>query len=272
MSYLAPVLDWAAHRGRKFGKIGAGRPGRLNVAQLRRVHDPASDDPTIKGKRERVLSAEEIAAILPLLQYPAPERIRRENIHPVDDYGPIAMRFLLLTLARREEAADACWGDIDFVNGVWVKPEVKDTTGEERSQRLPLSQAALNLLKSLPGYEREDKEAFIFPNRDGGKLDNWDRIGEQIQVGSETSDWTRHDLRRTGATLLHELLVPIQTVEEILDHTNRFANAEVSGSAGHYVVATRIMNDVEDPKVIALNKLSAALDHIAANVSPSKPA
>lgn len=272
ISYLSPVLDWAAHRGRKFGKIGAGRATRLDAAELRRIHDPASDDPTIKGKRERVLKAEEIAAIFPLLQYPAPEKIRRRNMLPKNDYGPVAMRFLLLTLARREEVANARWRDIDFLNGVWTKPEVKDTTGEGRSQRLPLSQAAMDLLKSLPGHSKGDAAAFVFPNRDGGKLDNWNRIGEQIQEGSSTRDWTRHDLRRTGATLLHELLVPIQTVEEILDHTNRFANAEVSGSAGHYVVATRIMNDVEDPKVIALNKLSAALDHIAANVSPSKPA
>lgn len=268
LSYLSPVLDWAAHRGSKFGKIGAGRPTRLNVAELRRVHDPASDDPTIKGKRERVLNAEEIAAIVPLLQYPAPEKIRRRNMLPKNDFGPAAMRFLLLTLARREEVANACWQDIDFLNGIWVKPEVKDTSGEGRSQRLPLSQAALDLLKSLPGHSKGDGSAFVFPNRDGGKIDNWNRIADQIQKGSNTSGWTRHDLRRTGATLLEELLVPIQTVEEILDHTNRFAKTEASGSAGHYMVVTRIMNDTVDPKVAALTKLSAALDHIVATVKP----
>lgn len=272
LSYLSPVLDWAANRGRKFGKIGAGRPKRLNVAELRRIHDPASDDPTIRGKRERVLNAEEIAAIVPLLQYPAPEKIRRRNILPKNDFGPAAMRFLLLTLARREEVANSRWQDIDFLNGVWVKPEVKATSGESRSQRLPLSQAALDLLKSLPGHSKGDGSAFVFPNRDGGKIDNWNRIADQIQKGSKTSGWTRHDLRRTGATLLEELLVPIQTVEEILDHTNRFAKTEASGSAGHYMVVSRIMNDTVDPKVAALTKLSAALDHIVATVKPSNPA
>lgn len=272
LSYLSPVLDWAAHRGRKFGKIGAGRPVRLNVAELRRIHDPASDDPTIKGKRERVLNAEEIAAIVPLLQYPAPEKIRRRNILPANDFGPVAMRFLLLTLARREEVANARWRDIDFRNGVWTKPEVKDTKGEGRSQRLPLSDAALDLLKALPGCSKGDCSAFVFPNRDGGKIDNWNRITDQIQKGSNTCGWTRHDLRRTGATLLEELLVPIQTVEEILDHTNRFAKTEASGSASHYMVVTRIMNNTVDPKVAALTKLSVALDHIVATVKPSRPA
>lgn len=271
IAYLSPVLDWAGHRGKRFGKIGAGRKVRLNVAELRRIHDPSTTDPTIKGKRERVLSVEEIAAIMPLLTYPAPTKIRRRNILPENDFGPVAMRFMMLTLARREEVASARWQDIDFVNGVWFKPDVKDTTGQPRSQRLPLSDAALQTLRSLPGARIADTDSFIFPNRDGGKLDNWNRIAAQIQRGSNTAGWTRHDLRRTGATLLKELQVPIQTVEAILDHSNPFANADVSGSAGHYMVATRILNDVEDPKVAALNKLSAALDHIVSaslNVAP----
>jgi integrase len=270
LSYLSPVLDWAAHRGKKFGKIGAGRLTRLDVVELRLIHDPSCDDPTIKGKRERVLTAQEIANIVPLLKYPTPETIRRRNVLPKNDYGPAAMRFLFLTLARREEVANARWRDVDFLNGVWTKTEVKDTSGEGRSQRLPLPQAALDLLQSLPGCSKSEGNAYVFPNRDGGKLDNWNRISEQIQMGSNTRDWTRHDLRRTGATLLEELLVPIQTIEEILNHTNRFANAGVSGSAGHYMLVTRIMNETEDPKVIALNKLSAALDHIVETVKTSK--
>ncbi|SFF11556.1 protein of unknown function [Sulfitobacter brevis] len=262
MSYLSPVLDWAANRGKKFGKIGAGRSIRLEVVDLRRIHDPATTDPTIKGKRERVLSVQEIAAIYPLLKYPAPEEIRRRNILPENDFGPIAMRFMLLTLARREEVSTARWCDFDFANGVWVKPDVKDTTGQGRSQRLPLSRAALDVLQALPGFSAPLSNAFVFPNRDGGKIDNWNRIAEQVHRGSNTTNWTRHDLRRTGATLLEELQVPVQTIEAILDHTNRFANAGVSGSAGHYMIATRILNGTEDPKVAALNKLSAILDEI----------
>lgn len=272
LSYLSPVFDWAAHRGRKHHKIGKRRLVKLNAPDLRLIHDPATDDPTIRGKRERVLSVKEIIAIYPLLQYPAPQKIRRRNILPKNDFGPVAMRFLLLTLARREEVAKARWRDIDFTNGVWFKPEVKDTKGEVRSQRLPLSQAALDLLKTLPGFSKGDDDAFVFPNRDGGKLGNWNRIAEQVQTGSKTSGWTRHDLRRTGSTILKELLVPIHIVDEILDHTDPFANADVSGSAGHYMVATKILNGVEDPRVAALNKLSAVLDHITATETRAKSA
>lgn len=272
IAYLAPVLDWAAHRGTKYSKIGAGRSVRLDATNIRLIHDPATSDPSITGKRDRVLTFEEIASIYPLLRYPTPEILARRKVPVEKDFGPIALRFLLLTLARREEVAAARWGDFDFQNGVWIKRDVKDTKGKKRTQRLPLSDAALNLVKALPGYSKADPLAFVFPNHDGGRLDNWNRVAAQVQKGSRTEGWTRHDLRRTGATILEELRIPIQTIDEILDHTNRFAHASVSGSASHYMIATRIMLDLIDPKVEALNKLSEALDHISASAAKFSPA
>ncbi len=117
LSYLSPVFDWAAHRG-KFAKIGAGRNRRLNTSVVRLVHDPATDDPTITGKRTRVLSVVELAMILPLLTYPAHPRLHRRGIALERDYGPSAVKFLFLTLARIEEVSTACWQDFDFINGV----------------------------------------------------------------------------------------------------------------------------------------------------------
>lgn len=266
MSYLAPVLDWAAHRG-KFVKIGAGRLPRLATPVLRRVFDPSSNDPTIERVRRRVLSIEELAAVLPLLVYPAPEKLRRRNLLPLNDFGPVAMKFLFLTLARREEVATARWRDFDFRNGVWTKPTVKAMGGGDREQSLPLSQAALALLKGLPGYAQGSPDDYVFPNGRGGPLDNWDRISAAIYDASGTTGWTRHDVRRTSATLLEELDVSIHIVDDILAHTNRFRNAAVSGSAGHYMIATRILNTTEDPKQAALNKLASAYDLIVIEAS-----
>lgn len=97
LSYLSSVCDWAAQRG-KFAKIGAGRKRRVNTPIVRLVHDPSTDDPTITRKRTRVLSVGELAAILPLLTYPAHPRLRRYGIAPEQDYGPIAVKFVFLTL------------------------------------------------------------------------------------------------------------------------------------------------------------------------------
>jgi integrase len=266
LAYLSTVLDWVAHRG-KFTKIGAGRKHRLTAPVVRMVHDPSTDDPTITGKRERVLSVLELIAILPLLTFPAHPTLRRRNIILAKDYGPIAVKFLFLTLARREEVSTACWKDFDFINGVWHKPDTKTSDGQIiRGQALPLSKAALDLIRSLPAYGKADPATFVFPNRDGGAQDNWQRVTNQIQNVSVTSDWTRHDIRRTGSTLLKELGVPIETIDAILNHTNPLANANVSGSAGHYLIATRILTEVEDPKAAALNKLAEAYAVILAQV------
>lgn len=105
--YLGPVLDWAA--GRKgFSKIGAARSPRLEVISLATTHDPATDDPTITGKRKRVLSEPELKAILPLLVYPAP-RIGKLTLQPELDFRPIAVRFMLFTAARLEEVCEMRW-------------------------------------------------------------------------------------------------------------------------------------------------------------------
>lgn len=64
--YLGPVLDWASGN-KKYAKIGASRSPMLIVANLANTHDPATDDPTITGKRKRVLSEAELRAVLPFL-------------------------------------------------------------------------------------------------------------------------------------------------------------------------------------------------------------
>jgi integrase len=131
------VFDWASGRG-KFARLGAGREPPLPVLDVRTTFDPAREDPTIRGERDRVLSEEELGRLLPLLVYPAPTALGA-YADPAQDYRPIALRFLLLTAARREEVVTMRWGDVDLASGVWTKPHVKSTRGGPRKQVLPLS-------------------------------------------------------------------------------------------------------------------------------------
>lgn len=269
LAYLAPVCDWAAHRG-SYAKVGAGRPEKLKAPDVHLVHDPATGDPSIKGIRDRVLSENELASVLPLLTYPVILQLRRRNVAPEKDFGPIAMRFLFLTLCRVSEVSNARWRDIDFRSGVW-KRRVKATEGGDRDDYLPLSQAALNLLNELPGRASDAPDAYIFPSRDGGKLSNWDRISRSVFHVSNTEEWTRHDIRRTGATLLKELRVPVETIDAILAHLNPLANSGASGSAKHYISAMRVIGGIEDPRSEALNKLSEAYEVICSSADPFAP-
>nr|WP_319515788.1 integrase family protein [uncultured Cohaesibacter sp.] len=261
MSYLSSVLNWAAHRGRQYKKCGAGRLHRLDVADMSKIVDPSNDDPSITGRRERVLQEGEIAAIYPLLTYPPHPDLRRPKIPLEKDFGPIALRFLLLTLSRREEVTEARWEHIDFKKGIWFKPNTKSKEAI-RTQTLPLSVAALELLRSLPGSDQDDPSAFVFPNRDGGKLGNWGRISKQVQEASKTSGWTRHDLRRTGSTLLKELMVPLHVIDEILDHKNPLSSSDTSGALINYLVTMPILTRRENPIVSALNILQEAFEAV----------
>ena len=182
--YLRPVLKWAAKRD-------------LAPEELARIEPPAK-----VGRRARVLSREELAVLLPVL---------RASDRPYAD----ALRFLLLTLARREELGVARWRDVCLDAATWTLPKTKN--GEVHV--VPLSRQALALLvarkpaKASPG-------ALVFANSEGGQLHNWDRETKRIMETSRTAGWTRHDLRRTGATMLGEMGVMPDLIEACLNHVS----------------------------------------------------
>jgi len=258
--YLMPVLDWAAGR-KSHAKVGASRNPKLNVVSLANLHDPATSDDTTKGKSERVLMQQELEAILPLLIYPAPE-ILKMGLSPEQDYRPIALRFLIYTAARREELVTMRWRDVDFTNGIWHKPKVKATKGGPRGQDLPLSKAALDILKSLPGSGAKLPDAYVFPNARGGTLGNWERFQTVIENASGTTGWHRHDLRRTAATIMKSLKVSPSTIEQILAHKDPLRSEGVGGSASHYMSLAKVLTNVRDHQEEALSVLAEALDLI----------
>ena len=263
-AYLSPVLDWAAGR-KSFSKIGASRSPRLAVASLSTTHDPATDDPTIVGKRTRVLAEAELAAVLPLLTYPA-QKLGSLRLEGMRDFRPIAMRFMLFTAARLEEVCSMRWRDLDRTNAVWRKPSVKSTKGGPRGQALPLSDAAMDILRGLPGWKSAGPREQVFPNGKGsGPLDNWTRFQKALHEESGTAEWYRHDLRRTAATIMHSLKVPASTIEQILAHADPLRGEQVGASASHYIQLSRVLRNTKDPQEEALATLAEALSHIERN-------
>jgi integrase len=258
-AYLSPVLDWVANR-KRFRKVGYGRRVLLPVVDLSETHDPASDDDRIKGHRDRSLSQAELAALLPFLVYPAPERLGMMT-KPAFDVRPIAIRFLLLTAARLDELVQMRWRDFREAEGNWHKPHVK-SRGESRGQTLPLSNAAIALLQSLPGYEDRNPDQVVFPNSEGNPIENWDRITRAIMRESGTSDWHRHDLRRTAATIMEVLEVSERVIDKILAHKLGTKDETVSRALHNYLVPAFTLSFVKDPQRDALDKLAEAYGYI----------
>ncbi len=180
--YLRPILKWGADR-------------EMIALEATLVKPPA----TVK-RRARVLSEAELSRVLPAL---------RASDRP---YAK-AMLFILLTLARREEAGQARWRDIDLERAEWRLPDTKSN----RPHAIPLSSQAVALLRDVgPGGDDD----LVFATASGRPLQNWDRETKRIMAASETSDWQRHDLRRTSATLLGQLGVEPHLIEAALNHTS----------------------------------------------------
>jgi integrase len=187
---LRPVLKWGAPRG--FVSEG--------LAQIHR-RDP-------QRRRRRVLDRAEFAALLPVLS-----GLQRPHA--------AALHFMLLTLARREEVCCARWQDVDLTTGLWTIPHTKN--GEPHIVPLPRQAVELLLCRLPAGADGQriqpDGAAFVFATSMGAPLGNWDRSTKSIQMLSGTSGWHRHDLRRTGATMLGELGVLPDIIEAALNHT-----------------------------------------------------
>ncbi|HEX7636305.1 MAG TPA: integrase arm-type DNA-binding domain-containing protein [Noviherbaspirillum sp.] len=79
--------------------------------------------------------------------------------------GARALEFAILTAARSGEVRGATWEEIDLGGAVWTIPAGRMKAGKEH--RVPLSDAAVTLLKALP---RIDDSPLLFPNTKGTEL------------------------------------------------------------------------------------------------------
>jgi integrase len=214
---LRPALKWLTKRG-------LAPKGLADIEQ-----------PVTVNRRRRVLHRDELARLLPVLA-------------PADRPYPAFLRFLLLTLARREEAAAARWRDIDFDRKLWLIPETKNGEPHE----VPLSRQGLALLRRLgPGAP----DALLFATAGGKPLGNWDRETKRLMQASDTAGWHRHDLRRTGATLLGEMGELPHVIEAALNHI---------AAVGSPLAALYNRSRYRPQVALALQRLADAYDGIVA--------
>ena len=169
---------------------------------------------------------------------------------------PAVLRFIMLTLVRREEAAGARWREIDLTNGTWTVPGERTKNAE--SHTVPLSRQAIALLRTLgPGSTDE----LVFRTFTGSPIGNWDRETKALQEATGTKGWTRHDLRRTGATMLGEMGELPDIIEAALNHV----------SIRSPLAATYNRSRYRPQVAAALQRLADALDGIEAGAAKVVP-
>lgn len=169
--------------------------------------------PAPKQKRDRVLDDRELALVW---------NTAKDMGYP---YGDI-IRLLIITVQRRSEVAGLRWDMLNLEERIWRVPADENKSGRE--YLVPLSDIALDIIEAIPRLD----ERLIFPaQRSNGKVfADWSKSKKRIDELSGVTDWTVHDLRRTGSTGLARMGVAPHVKERVLNHLT----GELGGVAGVY--------------------------------------
>jgi len=124
-------------------------------------------------------------------------------------YGDL-LRFLVLTGARKGEAAAMTWDEVD--GGVWLLPARRNKTGAELAR--PLSRTALAIIERR---QRVANVPYIFTAGERPLAGFW-RIKNHLDSVAGVSGWVIHDLRRTARSLLSRCGVSVDIAERCLGH------------------------------------------------------
>jgi integrase len=208
--------------------------GIIEVNPLQHAAKPGTEK-----SRERVLDDREIVKLWSA----------SENLKP---YYRDAFRLLLVTGARKQEISELRWD------------EIRDGTihlGGERTKTdkphlIPLSSAARRIIDQI-----ERNGAYVFRTPTGRPSTNWARAKTTLDEVSGVGGWIIHDIRRTAATGLQKLGVPLPVTESILGHTS----GSRSGIVGVYQ-----RHDYAKEKAAALEAWGAHVMALVEGRSPGK--
>ncbi len=155
-------------------------------------------------KRTRWLQEDEMKKLLNVL-----------DISPHQTTANI-IRLLLLTGARKHEVLTATWDQFDLEKGIWTKKA--HTTKQRKMEHLPLSPAALSILKKIK--EEKSDSPFLFPGNVKGKpLQDIKKSWATISKQADLKDFKIHDIRHTYASHLVSSGLSLSIVGKLLGHT-----------------------------------------------------
>jgi integrase len=133
------------------------------------------------------------------------------------DHVTPLVRLALLTGCRRGELFALRWRDVDLVAGRLTVRAEHAKSGVSRI--LPLNPDAVGVLhRWRPTVV--DEAAYVFPGDDGKPLVTVKRAWEALMTAAMIADFRFHDLRHTFASRLVMAGVDLNTVRELLGHSD----------------------------------------------------
>ena len=139
------------------------------------------------------------------------------QLRAVNAMSARCLEFIILTAARFGQARGATWDEIDLQARLWKVPgeRMKGRKGAEKAHVVPLSDAAVALLK---GLRREEGALLVFPSVKSGRLISdvaLSKTAKRIRGGI-----TVHGFRSTFRTWASEATdVPREVAEQALAHS-----------------------------------------------------
>ncbi len=126
--------------------------------------------------------------------------------------SPRALEFAILTAARSGEIRGAEWSEIDLEGKTWTIPASRMKAAKEH--RVPLSDAAVALLKALPRFKGIN---YVFPATRKGQLSDTALLAVLKRMGY--TDLTQHGFRSTFRDWAGETTnYPREVIEHALAH------------------------------------------------------
>ena len=189
---IESILDWASVRKYRAGDNPARWKGHLDKVL-------AAPSKIQKVEHHRAVPVDAMASFM-------------TNLRKRDGIAARALEFVILTAARSGEVRNATWSEIDEHTAVWTVPAEHMKAGREH--RVPLPNAAMELLRKLPRFS--DSE-LLFPGTKGQPLSDMTMtaVMRRMEV-----DAVPHGFRSTFRDWVGEKThFPRELAEQALAHT-----------------------------------------------------
>lgn len=275
---LTQMFAWARKRQPWRKLLVEGDP--MELIEIEKIVAPEYD---LGNYRDRVLAPDEICELRVLLDRMQNEYDEAPNkrlaAQPLEKTTQRAIWIMLSTLCRVGEMTMARWEHVDLAAAEWFLPKanVKDNVADLMVYLPPFALEQFEQLHALTGHT-----AWCFPNRGAtGHLDVKSiskQLGDRqvmfkkakdgtprvlknrrndntlVLAGGANGEWTPHDLRRTGATMMQKLGIGLDIIDRCQNHV----------LAGSKVRRHYMHHDYADEKRAAWAALGTRLERVAA--------
>ena len=211
---------------------GAGTTANRTLAAVRKLFNWAVErdmiaanpcagvkPPAAETSRERILSDDELRWFWKACD---------KQGYPFGPFGQV----LLLTGQRRNEVAGMTASEVDIDARLWTIPRARAKNDQEH--HVPLSDDVLAILAAMPRIAGE--AGYLFTTSGKTPVSGYSRAKaivteamvavarQEAEEAGEDPDavsvppWTLHDLRRTAASGMARLGIPVHVVEAVLNH------------------------------------------------------